>query len=173
MVPTLETARLRLRAIRSDDLDRWAGILADPAVFRHLGGIDIGREEAVRKLLGSAGSWTIFGFGYWAVEARERPGMIGHVGFADFRREIVPSLAGLPEAGWIFAREAHGQGLAGEAVAAALGWADANLRVAIPAIIDPDNAASIRLAERSGFAPECETRYRDAPILLFRRPAPA
>lgn len=173
MVPALETARLRLRAIRSDDLDRWAGILADRAVFRHLGGVAIGREEAARKLMGSTGAWTIFGFGYWAVEFKDRPGMIGHVGFADFRREIRPSLAGLPEAGWIFARETHGLGLAGEAVTAALGWADSHLRVAIPAIIDPDNAASIRLAERSGFAPECETRYRDAPILLFRRPAPA
>ena len=74
--------------------------------------------------------------------------------------------------GWIFARHAHGQGYAGEAVAAALGWADKVLEAPeIVAIILPENAPSIRVAEKAGFADMIETRYRDAPTLLFRRRA--
>ena len=42
----------------------------------------------------------------------------------------------------------------------------------IPAIIDPSNAASIRVAERSGFAEREEATYRGAPILLLMGASP-
>ena len=72
--------------------------------------------------------------------------------------------------GWIFAREAQGRGYAIEAVQAALSWADEILRAPeITAIISPDNAPSIRVAEKAGFADRSEARYRDEMILLFRR----
>jgi RimJ/RimL family protein N-acetyltransferase len=49
---------------------------------------------------------------------------VGEVGFADFRREINPPLDA-PEAGWVLASWAAGNGLATEAMIAALRWADA------------------------------------------------
>jgi RimJ/RimL family protein N-acetyltransferase len=116
----------------------------------------------------------MLGYGYWAVERREGGGMIGHAGFSDFKREIAPSIEGLPEMGWVFAREAQGQGYASEAVDVGLAWADEALnRPKIAAIINHDNAASIRLAEKAGFSVREEAQYKGEPILIFRRPARA
>jgi RimJ/RimL family protein N-acetyltransferase len=82
-----------------------------------------------------------------------------------------PSIEGLPEMGWIFAHHAQGQGYAGEAVAAALAWADETLGPCeLAAIISHGNEPSIRLAQRSGFSVREEAVYNGEPILLFRRP---
>ena len=170
MVPLIETARLRLRAIRSDDLHRWAEVCADPEVVRFLGATGFSREDTWRRLLATAGSWAMLGYGYWGVELREGGPMIGHVGFGDFKRDMKPSIEGLPEMGWVFAREAHGQGYASEAVAAAMVWADQELEEReIAAIISHGNIASIRVAEKAGFTEREGATYRGEPILLFRR----
>lgn len=171
MVPEIETARLRLRAIRSDDLDHWASVCTAPEVVRHLGAAAFSREDTWRRLLATAGCWAMLGYGYWAVERREGGPMIGHAGFADFKRDMTPSIEGLPEMGWVFARDAHGQGYASEVVAAALAWAGEALKGReIVAIISHDNAASIRVAEKAGFGLREEALYKGEPILLFRRP---
>lgn len=168
--PVLETARLLLRPFRADDVDVQAAILADREVMRHLGGEPLAREDAWRKLLNGAGLWPLFGYGYWAVERRADGAMIGQVGFADFKRDMTPSIEGLPEVGWLFAREAFGQGYATEAAAAAIAWADAALAAPeIVAIISADNRGSIRVAEKCGFAQREEAAYKGEPILLFRR----
>ena len=92
--------------------------------------------------------------------------MVGHVGFFDFQRDMEPADRGEPEMGWILRRDVHGQGIAFEACHAALDWADADLRRrSDPAIIDLDNAPSIRLAERLGFV-----RQPEASIATSRTP---
>ncbi len=171
LVPVLETERLRLREFRETDLDRWAAVMADPVTVRYVGAQAHSREETWRRLLTSGGLWPMYGYGYWAAERKADGLVVGHVGFADFKRDMIPSIEGVPEAGWIFAPEVHGQGLAGEALTAALNWADRALAgQSFVAIIDPANAASIRLAERTGFSSREEAVYRGEPILLFRRP---
>jgi RimJ/RimL family protein N-acetyltransferase len=152
LVPIIETERLRLRGIKAADFTEHVAMLADPEVMRHVGGKPLGREDAWRRLLVAPGLWSLLGFGYWAVERRSDGRYLGQAGFGDFKREIVPAIDGLPEAGWMFAAHAHGQGYATEAVAAAIAWGDR----ALPgrdfvAIIDPGNVASIRVARKSGF----------------------
>ncbi|HET9429376.1 MAG TPA: GNAT family N-acetyltransferase [Allosphingosinicella sp.] len=169
--PVLETARLRLRPYRAGDLEAQAAILADPQVTRYLGGTPLSREDAWRRLLCGPSLWTLLGYGYWAVERLEGGSMIGFMGFADFKRDMAPSIDGLPEMGWIFAPEAQGQGYCTEAVRAGLAWADETLKgEKIVAIINPDNLPSIRVAERCGFSGRQEATYRGEPILLFTRP---
>lgn len=170
MIPVLETERLRLRAFREKDLDPWAAVTADPAVVRYLGNAGFSREETWRRIASSTGAWLILGYGYWAVERRADGALIGHVGFADFKRDMRPSIEGRPEMGWVFAAHAHGQGFAREAVAAGLAWADANLKATeIVAIIDPANAPSIRVAEKAGFEAQGEGLYKGDRILVFSR----
>ena len=41
---------------------------------------------------------------------------MGEVGFADMKREITPSLEGMPEIGWALMPVAQGKGIASEAV---------------------------------------------------------
>ena len=168
--PTLETARLILRPLKESDLEPIAAAATDPETVRFVGGKTASREETWRKLVTIPGMWALFGFGYWIVERKSDGAVIGQAGFADFKRDMTPSLEGLPEMGWSFSRGAWGQGYASEAGAAALAWADEALPgCEIVAIIDAENLASVRVAEKLGFARREEGVYRDAPILVFRR----
>jgi RimJ/RimL family protein N-acetyltransferase len=122
-------------------------------------------------MLSIPGLWELLGYGYWLVERKADGAYLGQVGFADFKRDMTPSIEGLPEMGWMFASRAHGQGYASEAVAACLGWSDEMLAgQEIVAIIDHDNLPSIRVAERAGFNVRQDAIYRGDPILLMRRP---
>jgi RimJ/RimL family protein N-acetyltransferase len=168
--PRIETDRLVLRALRVDDLEPLWAIWSNPEVVRYLGGNPLGREETWRRTLAACGQWPVEGFGYWIVELKADGRTVGQLGFADFKREMEPSLEGLPELGYVFDTSVQGQGLAFEGCKAAMDWAEAELRAAsYPAIISPENAPSIRLAEKLGFVREPDTSYRGAPIALFRR----
>ncbi len=90
-VPTIETARLRLRAFRPEDLDGHAAMLGNPEVARHLGNFAFSREDSWRRLAAATGMWSLLGYGYWAVERRDSPGYLGLTGFADFKRDMTPS----------------------------------------------------------------------------------
>ena len=79
------------------------------------------------------------GFAFWAVE---RDGdLVGEVGFGRLGDEV--------EMGWTFRRDAWGRGYATEAGRAAL---TARPRPDVIAVIRAENAASIRVAEKLGFA---------------------
>ena len=168
--PRLETERLILRHFREDDLDAYAATMANPEVMRHVGGEPLIREEAWRRLLAGAGFWSVTGIGVWGVERREDSRLIGHVGFFDFHREMEPSIEGEPEMGWIFNPAGQGRGFAAEACVAALAWFEQTIGpTSIPAIIAPENNASIRLAERLGFERQPDAVYKGETIALFRR----
>jgi RimJ/RimL family protein N-acetyltransferase len=116
--------------------------------------------------------WQFNGFGTWAVDRKSDGRLVGNAGIFTGWRDMEPEFGEEPEMGWIFATETHGKGMASEACDAVLDWAHAHLEpTPIWAIIAPENEPSIRLAERLGFERVCETRYRDDPTLVFRRPA--
>ena len=95
---------------------------------------------------------------------------IGLIGFGDFKRDIEPSIKGLPEIGWVLASPAHGKGYATEAVKAALAWSDKNLAdKETVCIISPDNVGSIRLAEKCGYTESAKATYHGETTLIFRR----
>lgn len=169
--PTLETERLILRLFRKEDLEPWHAIVSDPEVMRHFSGPPAPKEDTWRRMSAAVGSWTLRGFGGWAVVRRSDDRLIGTIGLFNAWRDLEPQFGDQPEAGWIFAKEVHGQGIAGEAARAALGWADGNLEpTPIWAIIAPGNEPSFRLAERLGFERHCETLYNDEPTAVLRRP---
>jgi RimJ/RimL family protein N-acetyltransferase len=121
-------------------------------------------------MLRYAGLWSMLGYGYWAVEERASYKFVGDVGFADFHRELVPSIAGIPEAGWVLDPQFYGRGYATEALHAALAWADANISSDRTAcIIAPENVASIRVAEKAGYVETGRTTYHGDPAILFMR----
>ena len=165
------TGRLVLRRHGPEDFAASAALWADPDVVRHVTGTPSSRAESWARLLRHAGHWALFGHGYWTVRDRASDAFLGEVGLADWKREIEPSIEGEPEAGWVFRTDAQGRGLAREAVRAMLAWADARLDApSTVCIVAPAQTASIRLARAVGYAEVLETRYRDEPTLLFRRP---
>lgn len=170
--PHLATARLVLRPLAAGDLDAYAALWGDADVTRFIGGRPLSREEAWARLLRHLGHWHELGFGFWAIELAGDGRLAGEAGFQDLRRAIEPPLGDAPEAGWMIAPEFRGRGLAAEAVAVVHGWGDANLGAASTScLIHPDNAASLRIAARAGYAVEAETTYHGAPTLVLRRPA--
>jgi RimJ/RimL family protein N-acetyltransferase len=168
--PILETERLILRPHRVEDLDDVAAMWADPEVVRHITGTPSTHSESWGRLLRYIGHWQALGFGYWAVEARDDGRFLGEVGFADYRREIEPSLGGVPEAGWVFASAAHGQGYASEAVQRMHQWADEVTGwTETVCIFDPEHIVSQNLARKAGYEISGEAVYMGQPTLVMRR----
>jgi RimJ/RimL family protein N-acetyltransferase len=114
--PSFDTDRLSLRRHRREDFDECAAMWADPEVTRHIGGRPFTGEEVWTKLLRYVGHWSVLGFGYWVVRERATGRFVGEVGFADFKRDMIPSIAGVPEVGWVLAPWSRGRGFATEAV---------------------------------------------------------
>ena len=148
-VPTLRTERLILRAWRPDDRPAFAALNADPEVMRWIGdGTPLDRAGSDRLVDRIEAQWTARGFGLWALQ--ERSG--GLVGFAGLTVPwFLPAVLPAVEVGWRLARPAWGQGYATEAARAALAHAFGELGLAeVIATIFPDNARSVRVAEKLG-----------------------
>jgi len=170
--PRIETERLVLRHWRKDDLRPWLEVMQRPETNRFLGSAAITPEDLWRRLSAAVGSWSLMGFGGWAVTHRDSDQVIGNVGFFNAWRDLEPVFGEDPEMGWIFSPDVQGHGYAMEAGRAALGWAQESLApTAMWAIIAPGNEPSIRLARKLGFEPVHETTYHDEPTLVLRRPA--
>jgi RimJ/RimL family protein N-acetyltransferase len=167
-VPILQTDRLTLRGHRLDDFAECFAMWADPAVTRYIGGRPFTEEEVWARLLRYVGHWSLLGFGYWVVCERSTGRFVGEVGFADFKRDLKPSFEGAPEAGWVLARWASGQGFATEAVRAIVAWADERFARTV-CMIDAGNAASVRVAAKCGYREWHKTAYKGTPAILYER----
>ena len=169
-IPVIETERLLMRAFKVEDLDDYVAMWADPNVLEHIGIPPSSREMTWTRLLRAHGHWALMGFGFWAVEEKVSGRFVGEVGFAEFMREMEPSLVGTPEMGWVLSAWSHGRGFATEAARAAIGWGEVN-RVSqrTTCIINPGNRASLRVAEKCGYREFARTTYKDHPIIVLER----
>lgn len=180
--PRLVTDRLILRAMQREDFDAFCATRAKPDVMRHIASEPFSRAELWGKFLRGPGMWPLLGYGIWSVERRADGRLIGEIGLADFQRDIDPALPGAardsadyarfatwPEAAWLLDSDVHGQGYAGEALAAILDWADAQLHVPLVCMIAPANAPSLKLAARHGFEVVSHRLHQDAPVLVLQR----
>ena len=116
-IPTVETARLRLRAFHAADLDAYAAMQANPEVVRYLlTGQTATRVQVWYTMLTSAGSWALRGYGMWACEEIAGGHFIGSVGIFEPLDWPEPKIAySLDQPFW------H-QGFATEAAGAACDW---------------------------------------------------
>ena len=168
----LETERLRLRRPVAADFPAYAQMWADPDVTRFINGTPLSEEDAWAKFMRSFGHWELVGYGFWTVEEKATGLRVGETGFLDVHREIVPSLNGIPEAGWAFAKSAQGKGYATEAVRAVLAWGEQRFgKVRFACIIAPENKASLNVAAKTGFKEVARTSYKGEPtVMLYRDP---
>lgn len=168
--PILTTERLILTPKDLGDFEALCALWADPEFTRFIMGHGLSAEDVWYRLLRDIGHWTALGHGNWTIRLKDGGDYVGSVGVLDFRREVEPAL-NAPELGWGVAPRFQGQGLAAEALKAALQWADTALAAArTVCMISPDNAPSIRLAQRVGYAPYAETSYKGSAVTLFQRP---
>ena len=170
--PRIETARLVLRQRTHEDFPAYAAMWADPTVVRHLGGTPLSREAAWTKFARMEGFWALDGFGFFIIEDKATGRFLGEAGVAHFRRDLDPPRDLGPECGWALVPAAHGRGYASEATAAAIAWAAARIGGAkLSALVNVENRASARVAERCGFRAADRARYQGDIVDIFERPA--
>ncbi|HDR8920095.1 GNAT family N-acetyltransferase [Burkholderia vietnamiensis] len=169
--PILDTPRLILEGHPLGDFDALAAMWTEPTVVAHIfNGKPSAPRDSWMRLLAYRGLWPLLGYGYWAIREKASGRYVGDLGFADFHRAIEPSIRGVPEAGWALASWAHGKGYATEALTHALHWLDAQQRFERSVcLIAPTNTASIRVAQKAGYADPVRIRFNDADSLLFSR----
>ncbi len=155
VAPTLTTERLILRAITMADWEPYATMWQDPRVTTYISGVPRTRDVAWPKFGQAISMWTLVGYGNWTVIERESEAFLGVAGLSDFKRGIA-ELDLFPEAGWAFAAESWGRGIATEAIAAVVGWADAAGLVETRSMIDHANIVSAKVAQRCGYVPFAE-----------------
>lgn len=170
--PILETPRLVLRPHRLDDYEACCRLTGDPEAVRMIYRQPMSREDTWHRLLRFAGHWAMLGYGMLIVEERSSGRVIGEVGIADFHRGIGADFDLWPEAAWMMASDVHGYGYATEAASAVIEWMDAAFAPDhMVCIIDPENAASLRVAEKLGFHAFSQAEYKGKTVKTLRRSA--
>lgn len=166
-IPLIETERLLLRGLRAGDLDEVARLNADPAFVRHLGHHPMSREDSWRQLAMFLGHWQLRGYGFWAVEEKASGRCIGRIGCHE--PEGWPAF----EVAWALDPAVWGRGLATEGGRAALDFAQRGLgRREVISVVHPENAASIRVAEKLGGRLARRETVRGIEVLIYRYPPP-
>ena len=160
-LPVIETARLRLRMFRPEDLDDLAGMFSDPQVMRYVAdGKPAGRDVAQRALTSVIDHWRREGFGRWAAEDKDSSQFVGFGGLR--------SLFGMAEVVYHFAPPHWGKGLATELARASLRYGFEEHRFErIVAVAKPENAASIHVMEKLGMRYEMHTSYYDIDVVQY------
>lgn len=146
--PELSTARLRLRRWRRSDREAFAALNADPRVMEHFPGClsAVQSRDLMRRL---EGHFEAHGFGLWALERLEVPGLIGFTGLSmpEFEAAFTPCV----EVAWRLACEHWGRGYASEAARAALDFAFGELGLnEVVSFSVPANLRSLAVMERLG-----------------------
>ena len=169
--PLLLTERLELRVPARADIAPMLAIVGEPATGRFLGR-DSSYADHFARFSRNAGSWLLYGYGSLMLRERANGELIGNAGVFHSFRGLGGDFDDAPEAGWILRADRVGQGLAHEAMTAALAWFErTHGRQRIVCMIAPANAPSIGLAGRLGFLPLREARMPDGgeTVRLFER----
>lgn len=153
--PTLQSDRLRLRALQEADFETYRRFYADGEASHFYGG-PLRPDEAWKRLAQHVGHWALRGYGLWAVEELASGTMLGGCGLA------WPGGWPRPELTWWFLPEARGRGYATEASGAVIDWA---IWVAgwasVETHMDDRNEAARRLAVRLGGRVVARERFPD------------
>ena len=171
-IPTINTKRVTLRAMRPEDFVRFAQIWAKPAVVSHISGVARSKAQSWDAFLRNAGHWQIVGFGQWAVQVHGNPNLAGQVGFFFGSRNLGEDFDPFPEAGWVLDPEVKGQGFGRDAVCAAHDWFDRVVAGTTVCMIAPENIASLKIAETLGYKPLRMVEVDSSQVQLMLRKGP-
>jgi RimJ/RimL family protein N-acetyltransferase len=167
----LETDRLLLREFDEDDAAAFYVMGSDPAIIRYTGdpGGGLKSVEHALEILRShpLADYRKHGFGRWACVLKESGKVIGFAGLKhlDDLGEVDVGYRLLP-AHW-------GQGLATEASRAAVDYGFTHLRLGrIIGLVDPQNAASVRVLEKLGMTFVAVVEFRGQTAARYQIDAP-
>lgn len=162
----IETERLNLREVSEADAAFILEVLNDPGFVRFVGDRGVRTIEEAARYIDErlAEGYRRNGFGLWLVEVKEGKAPAGICGLLN--RGTLPGV----EVGYAFLPSFRGKGYAFEAAAASLRHARDVLGLPrLYAVVDPDNAVSIRLLEKLGmrFERTVKLSAEESEISLF------
>jgi ribosomal-protein-alanine N-acetyltransferase len=135
-----------LRPWAPDDAEAWFTIMQENGILRYFPNpASPPREKADAYIGHHIEHWNEHGYGHWAVVMPDDGRLVGWNGL-----EYLPKL-GETEVAYLLSGSVRGRGLASEAAHAAIryGFEAAGLE-AIIGLVHPENAASIRVLQKSG-----------------------
>ena len=144
----IETARLRLRDWVDADTEPYAALNADPRVMEFFP-TALTRAQSDAQMAAIRLFLDDHGYGLYAAEEKATASFIGFVGLShpSFEAHFTPAV----EIGWRLAREAWGQGYAGEAAGAVVDHAFTVLNLdALVSFTAEWNRSSRRVMEKIG-----------------------
>lgn len=171
-IPTINTSRVTLRAMRAEDFGRFAEIWATPEVVTHISGKPRSKPQSWDAFLRNAGHWQISGFGQWAVQPHGMQQMAGQCGFFFGSRGLGDDFDPFPEAGWVLSPDVQGQGLGLDAVQAAHDWFDRVIAGRTVCMITPENTPSLRIAKALGYGLLRDVEVDGVELCLMTRKGP-
>jgi ribosomal-protein-alanine N-acetyltransferase len=149
----LETPRLVLRYQTAADVPALVALWADPAATRFMGG-PRDRAWLQAAFMETARNPRAEPHDLWPVVEKATGRVVGHCGLLDKEVDGRPEV----ELVYVFAPAAWGKGYATEMAAAIARWARATLGLPrLVALVEPENAASERVALKVGMRLEQET----------------
>lgn len=166
-VPQLETERLILRVYDPEqDFERLAAFLATDKSRFFLGPTD--RYGAWRLACTFVGHWVERRFGLFAIEEK------GTGEFSGMAGPWAPESWPEPELAWFLMPDKEGRGYATEAALRARSYIYEILQWdTVASAIEPDNAASVKVAERLGAKADYEHVLSNGGVVVYyRHPGP-
>lgn len=154
----LETDRLRLRKLSTDDAGFILQLLNEPSFIRNIGDKGVRTLEDARGYIlnGPMANYEKLGFGMYLVELKESGAPAGICGL--IKRDVLEYI----DVGYAFLPEFWARGYAIESASAILSYArDVIGSKRILAVTEPDNDRSIHLLEKVGFRFERMARLSD------------
>ncbi len=149
--PTLETDRLILRNLCPADMHDVFAIRSHPETMRYIPRPIAQSLDDAKNLIDIITGFTASNERInWALTEKGSDRLIGIIGYVGFKPESFRA-----EVGYVLHHAYRQKGLAFEALQAVLDYGFNVLKLhSIEAIINPDNVASISLAEKAGFIRE-------------------
>lgn len=159
-----ETKRLIIRKFTTRDLNNLHAILSDAQVMLYSLHGPYSLEQTDTFLKGTLNAYHSRGYAQYAVILKENKELIGFCGF--FNQEIDGVIE--MELGYRFSQKHWGKGYASEAAIACRDYAFSTLGAKkLISIIEPNNIASIKVAEKAGLSVERTTSYHQIPVLIY------
>jgi len=147
ILPELETARLSLRRLTTDDAPFVVALYNEPSFLENIGDRGVRNVDDAQRFLreGPLAMYARHGFGLWHVSRRADGVGIGVCGL--LKRDTLPDV----DIGYAFFPAFWGQGYAFEAVSATLAHAARAFGLQrVVAVVSRDNQGSIRVLEKAG-----------------------
>jgi RimJ/RimL family protein N-acetyltransferase len=161
----LETERLFLRHLVPNDLDSLYALYRDPEVRRYFPEGTLTYAETKEEL-----EWFLHGhpehpeLGLWATIHKGSHRFIGRCGLLPWTIDERPEV----EVAYLLAKKYWGHGLGTEAAQAILDYGFEKLHLSrLICLIDRENQASIRVAQKIGMTFEKEGSDENGPFLLY------